>query len=48
MVLDIEKLVKFSTFARKHGKSIPWVSAQEAKNTIQTVRIDGVKFVIIK
>lgn len=55
MKVETEKLVKFNTFAsnyvKKDGKkgcSYHWVEYLEAQGSIEVVRIDGVKFVILK
>lgn len=45
MKKTIKDLVKFSTYARMHGKSVPWVHAQAKENKIQCIIIDGVHFV---
>lgn len=47
MILDTEKLQKFSTFARENKRSLPWVDGQITKGLVKEIRIDGVKFVIV-
>lgn len=45
MKKTIKDLVKFSTYARMHGKSVPWVHSQAKENKIEWIIIDGVHFV---
>lgn len=47
MKKTIKDLVKFSTYAKMHGKSVPWVHIQAKENKIEWIVIDGVHFVKI-
>lgn len=47
-VLDIEKLVKVSTYAKHIDKSHAWVGKLAERGDINMVRIDGVRFIITK
>jgi hypothetical protein len=42
---DISKLVTFSNYGRVIGKSRQWVYELANQGKIQTIEIDGVKFV---
>jgi len=44
-LVDINKLVKVSTFARNKPCSAPWVDRLFEQGEIVIIRIDGVKFV---
>lgn len=38
-------LIRISTYARNHGKSVQWAYLQAKEKKIKIVEIDGVKFV---
>lgn len=44
-MIEIEKLVTFSSYGRIIGKSRQWVYELAKEGKIQVVEIDGVKFV---
>ena len=45
MKIDISKLVKISTYAKRIDKSVQWVHKLAKQNEIKVITIDGVKFV---
>lgn len=54
-LIDIDKLMRASTFARQYTKadgtigcSQPWVNKLEELGEIEVIRIDGVKFIRTK
>jgi len=44
-MVDIEKLMTFSNYGKFIGKSRQWVYELAKEGKIQTLEIDGVKFV---
>lgn len=44
-MIEIEKLVTFSTYGKSIGKSRQWVYILAKEGKIQVIEIDGVKFV---
>lgn len=48
MTIDIEKLQRISTYARHKSVSVVAVSKWIAKGKIESVEIDGMKFVKTK
>lgn len=44
-MIDVNNLVTFSNYGKKIGKSRQWVYELSKGGKIQTIEIDGVKFV---
>lgn len=43
---DAKRLVKVSTYARKHNLSTPSVYAQIKQKKLHSIKIDGVQFIL--
>lgn len=47
-IMNIDNLVKFSTYAKKIDRSVTRIEQMVAEGKLEEIRIDGVKFIKLK